>query len=124
MATGIVSAAAVAGCMGIGSDPESVGLTLFNHVESPYTVELSLFRDGTDASRSETLVYSWSMNVGPEGEAHRDDLAEARPYRLEYGVYEDNSRLTDQDHVHYRPSDHGDDRITFDIHPPGVMTRR
>jgi NAD(P)-dependent dehydrogenase (short-subunit alcohol dehydrogenase family) len=51
-------------------------------------------------------------------------VAEARPYRVEYHLCEDHSRLTDEDHVHYYPTDEGDDIETFDITESGVLTRR
>ena len=41
-------------------------------------------------------------------------VAEARPYRVEYHLCEDHSRLTDE----------GDDTETFDITESGVLTRR
>lgn len=100
-------------------------LTLFNGVDSPYTVEMGLFRVDGDLSQSDARAHSESIDVDPEGEARREDIVGIRQYLIRYEVYEDNSRRTDKDHVHYYPPGDGDDgTVTFDIHPPGVMNRR
>lgn len=100
-------------------------LVLFNHTDSPYTVELSLLRVDSDLSRSEARVYSEAIDVEPDGEARREDVAETQQYLVHYEVFKNNSKLTDEDHTHYYPDDNGsDDSIAFDIHPPGKITRR
>lgn len=115
----------MAGCSALSSEPRILDLTLFNHVESPFTVELSMFRTDGDLSRSDARVFEESIDVDPEGEARRTNVAELQRYLVKYDVYEENSRRTDQDHVHYYPYDGGeDDTKTFDIRQPGVMTRR
>lgn len=102
-----------------------IDLTLFSHVDVPYTVYVHLFRVDGNSSRSDARVFSESIDVEPEGEARRDGIAETRQYLVRYEAYEDNSRRTDKDHVHYYPPGDGDDDgIAFDIHPPGEMTRR
>ena len=114
----------LAGCSGLVSDPPTLSLTVFNHSESPYTVEVTISR--TDAtSRSDARVFSGTIDVEPDGQAVREDVAERRPYLVEYGLYEDNSDLTDQDHVHYSPGDEDESgRLTFDIDSSGTLTRR
>jgi hypothetical protein len=100
-------------------------LILFNHTGSAFTVEMSLFRVDSDLSRSDARTYSRSIDIDPQGETRRPDVGEIRQYLVQYDVYEDNSRRTDSDHVHYYPADDGEaDGIAFDIRPPGVMTRR
>lgn len=100
-------------------------LLLFNHTDSPYTVELSLLQVDRDLSRSEARVYSEPIDIEPDGEVRQEDVAETQQYLVNYEVFKDNSKLTDEDHAHYYPDDYGgDDGIAFDIHPPGVLTRR
>lgn len=125
LATGAVSIASVAGCSALSSGSATLDLTLYNHVDSPYTVEMSLYQVNDDLSRSDARAYSESIDVEPEGEARRENVTEVQQYLVRYEVYEHNSRLTDEDHVHYYPASGGnDDWIAFDIHSPGVMTRR
>ena len=112
------------GCSALSSESSTLGFLLFNQTDSPYTVELTLYRSDVDASRSEARAYSASIHVEPAGEVRREVVAEARPYRVEYHLYEDHSRLTDEDHVHYYPTDEGDDIESFDITESGVLTRR
>lgn len=101
-----------------------LGLSVFSHTDTPYTIEISLFRSGDGASRSEARVYDASIDVEPQGQARRTEIAEARPYLVRYSVYEDDRRLTDEDHVHYYPPDDGDDDLAFDLDSSGILTRR
>lgn len=120
-----VSSVALAGCSALTSPPSMLDLTLFNQTDSSYTVEMSLFRVESDLSRSEARAYSTSITVEPQGEAQREDVAETRQYLVQYDLFRNNNRSTDEDHVHFYPTDdEGDDSLTFDIHTPGVMTRR
>ncbi|MGQ3329609.1 hypothetical protein [Halorubrum sp. FL23] len=115
----------LAGCSGSVSDSSMLSLTVFNHSEVPYTVEVTLLRaDGSD-SRSDARAFSGAIDVDPGGQAVRDAVAERRPYLVEYGLYEENSDLTDQDHVHYYPDDGNEsDTLSFDIDSSGTLTRR
>lgn len=100
-------------------------IAVFSHANSPYTIEMSLFRSGANKSRSEARVYDTSINIKPQGQARRKNVAEAQPYLVEYSVYENNNRLTDEDHVHYFPPDNGNnDSLAFDIDSTGTLTRR
>lgn len=86
---------------------------------------MSLFRVGDNQPRSEARAYSESIDVEPGGKTQRENVAENRPYLIRYEAYENNSHLTDEDHVHFYPSgNEGDDSVSFDIHPSGVLTRR
>ncbi|MFC7214128.1 hypothetical protein ACFQO4_08550 [Saliphagus sp. GCM10025334] len=118
-------ASGLSGCSTLSSDSQSLDVILFNQTSDPYTVELRMFRDHDDSSRSEARVFSSRLDVDPEGETRRENAAEAEHYVVDYGVYRDNSRLTDQGHVHYSPPNGEDtDTLAFDIRPPGVLTRR
>ncbi len=100
-------------------------LVAFNHTDSPYTVEMGLFRGGGDATRSEARAYDGSIDVESQGRAQRENVAETRPYLVRYSVYEDNRRTTDEDHVHYYPEDDGNDEsLAFDIGSEGTLSRR
>ena len=99
-------------------------LTVFSHADSPYWIVVDLFRSD-DTSRSEANVYDTTIEIEPQGQARRTNVAEARPYLVRYSAYENNNRLTDEDHVHYIPPDDGDDdELVFDIDSSGVLTRR
>ena len=125
LTAGTVTVASVAGCSALSSESATLDLTLFNHVDARYTVYVSLYRSDDDLSQSDARVYSERIDVEPEGEARRASVVETRRYLVRYDVFDDDGRLTDKDHVHYYPPDDGDDdEITFDIHPPGDMTRR
>lgn len=118
-------AAGLSGCSALSSRSTTLNLTVFNQTDTPYTIELTFFQSGGDSSRSNARVYSESIDVEPEAKAQRDAVATARRYLIQYSVYENNRRQTDQDHVHYYPvNDREEDTVIFDIHAPGVLTRR
>ncbi|MFW6318432.1 MAG: hypothetical protein ACOC06_08205 [Halorubrum sp.] len=117
--------AGLAGCSGPVSDTPTLSLVVFNHAESPYAVEVTVSRTGDGASRSEARAFSGQLRVEADGRVARDDVAERRPSLIEYGLYEENSELTDQDHVHYYPGDEDESgALTFDIGSSGTLTRR
>lgn len=100
-------------------------VAVINHADSPYTVEMSLFRSRANKSRSEARVYDTSMDIKPQGQAQRKKVVQARPYLVEYSVYENNGKLTDEDHIHYLPPDNSDDdSLVFDIDSSGILTQR
>ncbi len=112
----------LAGC----SEPESrdggLDLTIFNQTESAYTVEVGLFEDS--AADESGRAYSTTLEVEPDGQEAREAVVESGRYLVRYHAYEDNSRLTDQDHVHFIPSGDGTESLTFDIRETGELTRR
>ncbi|WP_435346333.1 hypothetical protein [Haloarchaeobius sp. HRN-SO-5] len=115
----------LAGCAGYFSEAAPLSLTIFNHSNTPYTIEIEILRSDADSSRSKAQVFSADLDVEPDGQTVREDVAEVQPYIIEYGLYENNSFLTDQDHVHYYPGD--EDKggsLAFDIDSSGVLTRR
>ena len=124
LATGAVSIAAVAGCSTLTADSSTLDIALFNHTDAPYTVELGLFRVDSERSRSDARAYSESIAVEPGGETQREAVVESRQYVVRYELFEDNRTPADEGHVHFYPEDDGGDGIAFDIHSPGVVTRR
>lgn len=113
----------LSGCSGLSSESQMLNLVLFNQTEVYYAVQVRLFRDTDDSTRSEARAFSDLLHVDPGGQTEREDIAEAEPYVIDYSVYEENSKLTDQRHFHYYPTD-GEEGQTFDIRSPGVLTRR
>ncbi|EMA65456.1 hypothetical protein C468_05728 [Halorubrum kocurii JCM 14978] len=102
-----------------------LSITVFNGSESPYTVEMTISRAGDGDTRSDARAFSGGLDVEPDGRAVREDVAERRPSLIEYGLYDDDGELTDQDHVHYYPGDEDESgALAFDIDTSGVLTRR
>lgn len=117
--------AGFAGCSEVYSDAPMLSLVVSNHADSPYTVEMTLLRSDDDSTRSEARAFSQSMEIEPNSQTVREDVAKAQPYIVEYSAYEDDSSLADQDHVHYYPPDDGEDATqAFDIDSSGVLTKR
>ena len=124
----ILSATAVVtgltGCSMLSSQSGTLSVMAFNHADSSYTIELRVF-DGGDKSRPEARQYSRSIDVESDGQARVDDVVEMGSYLLRYELYENNSRLADQDHIHYYPPEDGkSDTIAFDIEETGELIRR
>ena len=125
LATGALVATLTAGCSALSRESPTLDLVLYNHVDTAYTVEMGLFRVEDGLSRSEARAYQRSIDLDPRGEVRLSDVADSRQYLVEYEVYENNDRRTDGGHVHYYPVDDDDgDRLTFDLRPPGTLTRR
>ena len=58
------------------------------------------------------------IDIEPEGETRREDIAERKRNLVRYEAYNDSSRLTDEDHVHCSPTTgEREDSIAFDIQP-------
>lgn len=122
-AGGVATLGALAGCGG-GSAPPMLSLSVVNHAEVPYTVELTLFDADGSGTRSDARVYDASIDVPPDDEsAGRDAVAEARQYVIRYSAYRENSHRTDQSHVHYYPTG-DDDQAVLDIDEDGSVSYR
>lgn len=81
----------LAGCSGVFSDSSMLSVTIFNHSESPYTIEMSLFLTDEDISRSDARVFSGRIEIEPDEQTVREDVAERQQYLIEYSLFEDNS---------------------------------
>ena len=112
----------LAGCSGSRSGDSGVDLTVFNQAAVPYTVEIEFLGEGS--SESAARAYSTTLEVEPNGEQTRAAVAESGRYLVRYRVYEGDSALTDEDHVHYIPSGDGSESLTFDVQETGALTRR
>ncbi|WP_144900802.1 hypothetical protein [Halobellus captivus] len=115
----------ISGCLGLFSDPSMLSLTVFNHTESQYTIEVTFLASDENSSRREARVFSERIDVEPDDQTVREDVAEVQPYIIEYGLYKNNSTLTDQDHVHYYPGEEDESgSLAFNINSSGDLTRR
>lgn len=115
----------LAGCTGLLSDPLMLSVTVFNRSESPYTIEMAFSRTAGDRSRGEARVFSGSIDVGPDEQTVRKDVAERQQYVIEYSLFRDDGGLTEQDSFHYYPGDESEGGgLAFDITPSGTLTRR
>ena len=122
-AAGVATLGALAGC-GARSSPATLRLSVVAHTEIPYTVELTLFEAGGNGTRSEARVYDTSIDVPAGGEpVSREAVAEAQRYVIRYSAYAENSRLTDQSHIHYYPTGE-DDSVVLDIDENGRVSYR
>jgi hypothetical protein len=115
-------AAGLAGCSGAGSRDGGLNLTVFNQADTPYTIEIAFFGDGD--SEGEARAYDTSLDLEPGGRRTREAVVEPRRYLVRYQAFEENSRLTAEDHVHFIPHGTGTESLTFDIQESGEVTRR
>lgn len=113
----------LAGCSAL-SGRSPLDLAVFNWTDTPQTVTIRLL-DPDEGPRSDPARYDASLDLEPDGEVRREAVADARRHLVRYRVYEENSRLTDQDHVHYYgDDDETDPTLAFNLREPGVLTRR
>jgi hypothetical protein len=80
----------LAGCSVLSSQAGTLSVSVFNHAESSYTIELGMF-EGRDKSRPEARQYSRSIDVESAGQTRVDDIVEMGSYLLRYEVYENRS---------------------------------
>ncbi len=98
-------------------------MTVFNQTDAPYTVEVEFYSDD-GASEAAARAFSSSFDVEPDGEATAEGVVEAGRYLVSYHAYEEDSKLTDEDHVHFIPSGDETESLTFDIQETGELTQR
>ncbi|WP_237738340.1 MULTISPECIES: hypothetical protein [Halorubrum] len=98
-------------------------MTLFNQTDAPYTVEVEFYRDD-GATEAAARAFSSSFDVEPDGEATAEGVVDAGRYLVRYYAYEGNSKLTDEDHVHFIPSGDETENLAFDIQETGELTQR
>lgn len=111
-----------AGCAGNQSRTRGVAVTIYNQATVPYSVEIQAFGDG--ATEGQARVYDTAVDIEAGGEQMREASIEPKRYLIRYHAYEDNSRLTDADHVHYIPDGDGAGTVALDIQETGEVTRR
>ena len=122
-AAGAAAAGAVAGCSRLRSRGARIDVTVFNQTDTPYTVEVEFYGDD-GATEATARAFSSSFDVEPAGEATAEGVVKAGRYLVRYHAYEENSTLTDEDHVHFIPSGDETEILAFDIRETGELTRR
>ncbi|WP_324665651.1 hypothetical protein [Haloarcula sediminis] len=115
-------AAPVTGCAGNQSGDGAIDLTVINQSDTPYTVEIGFFRD--DEERNEARAYDATLDIEADGRETREAVVSAGRYLVRYSAYEENSRLTDEDHIHYISAESDTDGLILDIRETGTVTRR
>ncbi|WP_424015602.1 hypothetical protein ACOZ35_06400 [Halorubrum xinjiangense] len=120
---GVAATAAVAGCSRLRSRGARIDLTVFNQTDAPYTVEVEFYSDD-GASKAAARAFSSSFDVEPDGKATEEGVVDAERYLVSYHAYEEDSKLTDEGHVHFIPSGGETESLTFDIRETGELTRR
>lgn len=124
-ASGIALLSTLSGCSLLPSQSSMLDVAVFNHTDTPCTVVLDLFRESGDASSRGARSYDDSIHVEPQGEVRQENVVETHAYLVRYSVLRDNNRQTDEGHVHCYPADSsGEEYLVFDLHSPGVLTRR
>ena len=119
---GVATGSTFTGCAWLQSSDGSVDLTVFNQTDTSHTVAIGFFDDSD--SKGVARAYSSSLDVKPDGEVTREAIVETGRYLVRYTVYEEDSRRTDQDHVHFIPDGDGTENLTLDIRESGELTRR
>ena len=112
----------LAGCTWNQSRTVGVELTIFNQADAPFTVEVGFFGDG--ASEAEARAYDTTVDIESGGQQTHEAVVEPDRYVIRYHAYENNSRLTDEDHVHYIPDGDGTESLAFDIGESGELSQR
>ncbi|GAA0538531.1 hypothetical protein ABNG02_14800 [Halorubrum ejinorense] len=120
---GVAAAGALAGCSRLRSRGARIDLTVFNQTDAPYTVYVAFYRDD-GASEAAARAFSSSFDVEPDGEATEEGVVDAGRYLVSYHAYEEDSKLTDEGHVHFIPSGDETETLTFDIQETGELTQR
>ena len=64
------------------------------------------------------------MDIESGGQQTHEAVVEPDRFVIRYHAYENNSRLTDEDHVHYIPDGDGTESLAFDIRESGELSQR
>lgn len=112
----------LAGCSWNQSRTGGADLRIYNQAAAPFSVEIGFFGDG--ATEGQPRVYDTAVDIEAEGQQTREAVVEPERYLVRYHAYEDNSRLTDEGHVHYIPAGDGTESVVFDIQETGTVTQR
>lgn len=114
--------AGLAGCSSLTGSSRTLDVVVYSHAEDPYTVWMTVFRDGS--TRSDARIADGTFEVSPGDSATRENFVESRRFLVRYSVYRNDSTLTDEGHHHYFPPDGDPDNLAFDIDAEGTLTRR
>ena len=122
IAAGICSVASVSGCSILESDPPMLDVVFINNTDSRFVITVHLLASEDGHSNREVI------DVEPQEELRREDIAESQQYLIEYDVdklVDGDPLQTDHDHAHFYPTDGGDDpSVAFDIVGSGTLNKR
>ena len=125
---GICSVASLSGCSMLEPNPTMLDIVVFNNTDGRFVITLYLTASGEEHSHSDSGTSATTIEIEPQEERRRENIAESRPYLVEYDVdkiVDDDPRQTDHDHVHFYPADGGENScVAFDIVDSGVLNRR
>ena len=128
MAAGLCSVASVPGCSILESDPSMLDIVFINNTDSGFTITVHLLASGDGNSNGEGRAFSASIDIEPQEELRREEIAESQQYLIEYDVdkiVDGDPLQTDHDHAHFYPTDGGDNpSVAFDIVGSGTLNKR
>jgi len=100
-----------------------LNLIFFNNTDSRYEITVHLL-----SSEKEARTFSERIEIEPQEEVRREDIAESQQYVIEYDVdkiVSGDPLQTDHDHAHFIPTDDGDNPgVAFDIVGSGTLNKR
>lgn len=128
IAAGICTVASVPGCTLLASDPPMLDIVFINNTDNRFVITVHLLASGDGHSNEEGRTFSASIEIEPQEELRREDIATSQQYLLEYDVdkiVNGDPLQTDHGHAHFRPTDGGDNpSIAFDIVGSGILNKR
>jgi hypothetical protein len=118
----------VPGCSILESDPPGLDIVFINNTDSRFMITVHLRANGDGHSEGELETFSAPIEIGPQEEVRREDIAESQQYLIEYDVdkiVDGDPLQTDHDHAHFYPTEGGDNpSIAFDIVGSGTLSKR
>lgn len=126
MLTGMaVPAFWLSGCSTLLSESKNINITIFNQTDSEYSIEFQIFQNDSGSSIEDALIYTENIDVEPQNKVQKKSIAKARQVIIQFTVYKNDNRQTDQDHIHfYPPNKDATQNIIFEISSNGVLTTR
>ena len=103
-------------------------IVFINNTDSRFTITVHLQASGESHSNRAVTNVSRIIEIEPQEEVRREDIAESQPYLIEYDVdkiVNGDPLQTDHDHTHFYPTDDGGNpTIAFDIVGSGMLNKR
>lgn len=124
----VCSLVSVPGCSMLESDSPGLDIVFINNTDSRFIITVHLFASRDDHSDGELDTFSAPIEIDPQGEVRREDIAESQQYLIEYDVdkiVDGDPLQTDHGHAHFYPTDDGDNpSVAFDIVGSGTLNKR
>jgi hypothetical protein len=110
------------------SDPPMLDIVFINNTDSRFIITVHLLASGGGQSNGEVKTFSAPIEIEPQEEVRREDVAESQQYLIEYDVdkiVNGDPLQTDRDHDHFSPTDGKDNpSVAFDIVGSGTLNKR